>query len=41
MFSFVSINWRGGPPRDYETITNLIRNTTNHGGLVVRVRLDR
>ena len=25
----------------YETVINLIGNTTNRGGLVVRVRLDR
>ena len=27
--------------RTYETVINLISNTTNHGGLVVRARLDR
>ena len=41
LFSFISINWRGRPLRTYETIINLIGNTTNHGGLVVRARLDR
>ena len=41
LFSFVSINWRGRPLRTYETIVNLIANTTNRGGLVVRARLDR
>jgi hypothetical protein len=41
LFSFISINWRGRPLRTYETIINLIGNTTNRGGLVVRVRLDR
>jgi Rhodopirellula transposase DDE domain len=40
-FSFISINWRGRPLRTYETVINLIGNTTNRGGLVVRVRLDR
>ena len=39
--SFISINWRGRPLRTYETVINLIGNTTNRGGLVVRVRLDR
>ena len=29
------------PLRTYETVINLIGNTTNRGGLVVRVRLDR
>ena len=37
----MSINWRGHPLRTYETVINLIGNTTNRGGLVVRVRLDR
>ena len=41
MFSFISMNWRGRPLRTYETIINLIGNTTNTGGLVVRARLDR
>jgi hypothetical protein len=27
--------------RSYETVINLISNTTNRGGLVVRARLDR
>jgi predicted Mrr-cat superfamily restriction endonuclease len=35
------MNWRGRPLRSYETIINLISNTTNRGGLVVRARLDR
>lgn len=41
LFSFISINWRGRPLRTYETIINLIGNTTNRAGLVVRARLDR
>ena len=41
LFSFISINWRGRPLRTYETVIDLIGNTTNRGGLVVRVRLDR
>ena len=41
LFSFISINWRGRPLRTYETIINLIGNTTNGSGLVVRARLDR
>ena len=35
------MNWRGQPLRSYETVVNLISNTTNCGGLVVRARLDR
>ena len=41
MFSFFSINCRGRPLRSCETIINLIGNTTNRGGLVVRAHLDR
>lgn len=41
LFSFISINWRGRPLRTYETVVNLIANTTNRGGLMVRARLDR
>ena len=41
LFSFISMNWRGRPLRSYETVINLISNTTNRGGLVVRARLDR
>lgn len=41
LFSFISMNWRGRPLRTFETIVNLIGNTTNRGGLVVRARLDR
>jgi hypothetical protein len=41
LFSFISSNWRGEPLRDYETIVNLIANTTTAKGLKVRCRLDR
>ena len=41
LFSFISINWRGWPLRTYETVVNLIANTSNRGGLVVRARLDK
>lgn len=41
LFSFISMNWRGRPLRSYETVINLIGNTTNRGGLLVRARLDR
>jgi len=41
LFSFISMNWRGRPLRCYATVINLISNTTNRGGLVVRARLDR
>lgn len=41
LFSFISINWRGRPLRTYETVVNLIGNTTTRGGLVVRAKLDK
>jgi len=41
LFSFITMNWRGRPLRSFETVVNLIGNTTNCGGLVVRARLDR
>ena len=41
LFSFISSNWRGEPLRDYETIVNLIAQTTTAKGLTVICRLDR
>jgi hypothetical protein len=41
LFSFITMNWRGRPLRTYETIVNLIGNTTTITGLVVRARVDR
>jgi hypothetical protein len=41
LFSFISSNWRGEPLRDYETIVNLIAQTTTAKGLRVTCRLDR
>jgi hypothetical protein len=40
LFSFISTNWRGEPLRDYETIVQLIANTTTARGLKVTCRLD-
>jgi hypothetical protein len=40
LFSFISSNWRGEPLRDYETIVNLIAQTTTVKGLKVTCRLD-
>ena len=40
LFSFITMNWRGKPLRTYETVVNLIGNTTNSAGLVVYARLD-
>ena len=41
LFSFISSNGRGEPLRDYETIVNLISQTTTAKGLKVTGRLDR
>lgn len=41
LFSFITINWRGRPLRTYETVVNLISNTTTRGGLVVHAKLDK
>jgi hypothetical protein len=41
LFSFITMNWRGRPLRSYETVVNLIGNTTTIMGLVVRARIDR
>ena len=41
LISFISSNWRGEPLRDYETIVNLIAETTTAKGLKVTCRLDR
>jgi transposase len=41
LFSFITMNWRGRPLRTYETVVNLIGNTTNSEGLVVHAKLDK
>jgi hypothetical protein len=41
LFSFITMNWRGRPLRCYQTVINLISNTTNRGGLVVHAKLDK
>lgn len=40
MFSFISMNWRGAPLETYETVINLISNTTTRKGLRVDADLD-
>ena len=40
LFSFISSNWRGEPLKDYETVVQLIANTTTAKGLTVTCRLD-
>lgn len=41
LFSFISMNWRGQPLVDYQTVVNLIAATTTKTGLTVEVRLDK
>jgi hypothetical protein len=40
LFSFISINWRGRPLTNYETIVNLIGATRTRTGLRVKAVLD-
>jgi hypothetical protein len=41
LFSRITVNWRGRPLETYQTIVNLIANTTTTTGLTVRCELDR
>jgi hypothetical protein len=40
LFSFISINWKGQPLTDYETVVNLIAATRTATGLTVTSQLD-
>jgi hypothetical protein len=40
LFSFISMNWRGVPLTDYQTIVELISNTKTRNGLRVKYLLD-
>jgi hypothetical protein len=40
LFSFISINWRGQPLVNYETVVNLIGATKTRTGLRVKAQLD-
>jgi hypothetical protein len=40
LFPFISMNWRGVPLTDYQTIVDLIRNTKTRAGLSVKCLLD-
>ena len=40
LFSFISLNWRGRPLVNYETVVNLIGATTTRTGLRVKAVLD-
>jgi hypothetical protein len=41
MFSYISLNWRGKPLENYETVVNLIAATTTEKGLKIRAKLDK
>jgi len=41
LFSFISINWKGQPLTDYETVVNLIAATRTATGLTVTSQLDK
>ncbi|MDP3640508.1 MAG: ISAzo13 family transposase [Nanoarchaeota archaeon] len=41
MFSFISMNWRGKPLTNYETIINLIEGTKTNKGLKIKAKIDR
>jgi hypothetical protein len=40
LFSFISLNWRGQPLVNYETVVNLIGATKTRTGLRVKAVLD-
>jgi hypothetical protein len=40
LFSFISLNWKGKPLVNYETVVNLIGGTRTRGGLRVKAVLD-
>lgn len=41
MFSFISMNWKGEPLVNFETVVNLIEGTTNRKGLRLKACLDQ
>src|SRR3989344_5749709 len=41
MFSFISMNWKGKPLRNYEMIINLIEGTTTKKGLKIKAKMDK
>jgi transposase len=40
LFSRITLNWRGRPLTTYQTVVNLISNTTTRTGLTVKCELD-
>lgn len=41
LFSFISLNWKGIPLENYETVINLISGTKTSAGLKVKAKLDK
>lgn len=41
LFSFISLNWKGIPLENYETVINLIGGTKTSTGLKVKAKLDK
>lgn len=41
MFSFISMNWKGKPLENYETVINLISSTKTKTGLKIKAKLDK
>lgn len=41
MFSFISMNWKGKPLRNYEMILNLIKGTRTKKGLKIKAKMDK
>ncbi len=41
MFSFISMNWKGKPLRNYEMILNLIEGTKTKRGLKIKAKMDK
>jgi transposase len=41
LFSFISLNWKGIPLENYETVINLISGTKTSTGLKVKAKLDK
>lgn len=41
MFSFISMNWKGKPLRNYKMILNLIEGTRTKKGLKIKAKMDK
>lgn len=41
MFSFISMNWKGKPLRNYKMILNLIEGTKTKKGLKIKAKMDK